>query len=348
MQITPLGAGAVAPRPTSGHDAAAAVRGPAAAGPATAASPASAGTAAAVRKRGVRNWNPQLNAQLAGAQQALNFLDDAARQLQQLKAELSGRLAAGQPQDDSSLVQAVERFSQTWQQRSQASAGSLDPQLDHTPPGEARQSFTIRGLDLRSLRSGGAETLAFSVGLPGQKTTRVHLEPGLSDEALLQRLDNALAPAGIRAARDAQGELVFSTLESSWGQVKDSLSVHGGGIRFPGGAFHAVRAEALPEAVRPANWAAQQRASLRQSLQEVLDAIERVRRAREVVQTALAEARQQVDGASPADEAQWAQDFVGSFEAQAQQPGYELLASVAPALVGLGRERVMALLSVGG
>ncbi|MCW7536546.1 hypothetical protein OOT46_01575 [Aquabacterium sp. A7-Y] len=349
MQITPLASGANTPRVAASDEAAPAA--PRSAGQAAVAARETPAPARAPRA-GLRSWDPRFNQQLAGAQRALDFLNETVRQLEQLKTQLAGRLAAVSAEaggaQAGSLERSLQRFAAHWRRRAEAGGGTLDSRLAHVAQGSARQRFTVRGLELASLRSGGAETLAFSVGAAGQKAVRVHLEPGLSDDELVQRLDQALAPAGIRAERDARGELVFSTPESEWARVRDGLAVHGGGIRFPGGAFHAARIEAEPEAVRPESWAVEQRAKLRETLQEVLDALDRVRRARESVQQALARSGERFDAGAALQEAGRAQGQAVEFERAAAQPGYDLLQSIAPALSGLGRHRVLALLGLGG
>ncbi|AKJ30342.1 hypothetical protein [Caldimonas brevitalea] len=336
MQIAPLDSGLPALRRAPGTDRPAA---------AAAGSTQATATSAPLAGAGLRGWQPQFNGQVAGAQQALGFLDEADSQLQQLKATLSGKLAKGEA-GDSGTAEALQRFEALWRRRSEASAASLDGQLAYQGKGGARQQFKIRGLDLKAVRAGAAETLAISVGASGQRAVRVHIDPALGDAEVAARLDQALAPIGIRAGLDTQGRLGFSTPETNWPAVRDGLAMQGGGIRFPSGRFHSVRTEPEPQAVRPEGWQGNDRAALRQTLQQVVDALDRVRRSRDAIQQALDEAARQVDPPVAAVEGSWASTFTAEFESASREPGYQLLSAIAPALIGIDRQRVMALLGL--
>jgi hypothetical protein len=99
----------------------------------------------------------------------------------------------------------VRQFSNSWRNRSSASGGTLDAQLKFSNKGTTT-AFTVRGMNLANLRNGGREVLAISIG-GGQNVRSVVLEPGLSDEQIAQRFDEALAPAACAPS---------STTTASW------------------------------------------------------------------------------------------------------------------------------------
>src|ERR1700741_1793114 len=82
-------------------------------------------TSAAPLRRGLNNWDQPLQGDISGAQQALDFLEQSAAQLRNLKAALSARLANRQ-RSDGTLDARVRQFSNTWRNRSQASGGTVD------------------------------------------------------------------------------------------------------------------------------------------------------------------------------------------------------------------------------
>lgn len=321
---------------------------------ATEATPVASSNAAPLR-RGLSAWAPQLQRRLADAQQAQDYLDQTAQQLQDLKTALSAKLAGLQAQD-SQLQAKLQAAANQWRNRQSASAGSLDPQLRFSSPATASQRFSVRGLDVASLQSGAAETLAISVGGGSQNLASVSIDPSLPADALVQRFDQALAPTGVRVASDDSGALIFSVAESAWPALRDSLAVKGGGIRFPAGQLNRVRTDAEPAAIQPDTWRVSDTkagnaevsdtAALRRALQQVMQALDHVKQARAAVGRALVEAGQQVESAQqaadPADAAALAQNF----ESTAGQPGYRSFSSVASALIGVSRSRVQSLLAL--
>lgn len=315
-------------------------------GPAVARGSEAPTRAAAPLRGGLSNWDPQFNRQLASAQQALGFLDQVASRLQGLKSDLSAKLAANQPGDER-LNDKLRTFADLWRDRPAATGGSLDGQLRYNGVAEPRQRFTVRGLDLRTLQSGEKETLTFAVAGVGQRLLPVAIEPGLSADELVRRLRQALAPAGIHVAQDENtGALSFDAPASAWPAVRDSLAVRGAGIRFPSGQLNRVRLDAEPEAVRPNEWHTDDTIALRRSLQEVIDALDRVRHAREVLSRILAEARNRIDASTGPEDQDWALAFTTDFEALVRQSGYVAFSEIAPALVSISRNRVLSLLAL--
>jgi hypothetical protein len=298
---------------------------------------------AAPARGGLSSWDPQLQGRLADAQQALSFLDQAAAQLQGLKADLSGRLA-GRAVPDAQIASKLRQFAAAWSKRTQATGASLSPQLQLEQP--ATQRFTVRGLNLASLQAGDRETLTFTLGA-GSAAMTVQLEPGLSDDEIVQRFARALTPAGIGVAAGDDGSLVFSTTESAWPAVRDALAIRGDGIRFAAGQSQRVKTDAEPAAVRPEGWQAGDADHLRRTLQQVVQALDRVREARDNVSHALAAMSTGARDSPPPADPTGAPALVDSFVAAIDQPGFAAFTPVTAALSGISRDRVLSLLALG-
>lgn len=301
---------------------------------------------AAPSRGGLRAWSTGLNHHVAGAQQALTFLDELAGPLQGIKAELGSKLVACKSGRSPTLDGRFAQLNRSWRERANASGGHLDGRLRYTPGAPAAQRFTVRGLDLQALRAGDREMLSFEVGTSHQRPPPVLIEPGLSDEELVRRFDHALAGVGIRVSRGERDSLVFSTPEADWPHVRDTLAVKGGGLRFPTGRFNRVRTDAEPDVLQPQTWNVDDAVSMHQTLQQVLQAQVAARQARDAVTGALAEAGRWLDGAQPKDDALWARSFAAKFQTLGREPGYQALAEVSDALVGVRRDRVLSLLAL--
>lgn len=292
---------------------------------------------------GLRSLDPGLNGRVAAGQQTLDFLEQADRRLQGLKFALSGTLADGA--DDAmaaALKTQVDRFAGFWQQRGSATAGALDGQLNYGEPGSAVQRFRVRGLDFASLTSGERETLSLTLGGRGATAT-VLVEPAAGERAQLVRFDQAVAPLGLRAQRDSAGKLVFEVAEAEWPVVRDALSIKGEGQRFPTGQFHRVRSEAAADAVQPQHWQTQDASARRQSLQEVVGAIDLVRRTHAGVSQSMAAVASELE-AVDTEAGVRAAAFAERFSADAGRAHFDTFAALAPALMGVSRQRVEALL----
>ncbi|MEV4780733.1 hypothetical protein [Burkholderia sp. LMU1-1-1.1] len=299
-------------------------------------------TSAAPLRRGLTNMDQPLQGDISGAQQALDFLEQSAAQLRNLKADLSARLANRQ-RADGTLEARVRQFSNSWRNRSQASGGTLDSQLNFSNQA-TNTRFTVRGMNLTNLRPGGREVLAISLG--GQNLSSVVLEPGLTDQQIAQRFDTALAPSGVRATLGEDGQLEFTVSESQWGNIRDTIAVQGGGQRFPTGQLNRVKAEAQAPVVDPDNWQTADVDSIRTTLQQVLQALAQVERSIASVQTALNQAAARVKNAVPAGTTDGMEQVAQHFVTTAKQPGYQSLLSITSALAGISRERVISLLSL--
>jgi hypothetical protein len=292
--------------------------------------------------RGLRNWDAQLNEDLTNAQRALNFLDESATYLQSLKLVLSAKLT-GQQQQYDAPEHTLRQFESVWQKLQSATGGHLNSQLAYHS-GPARQEFTIRGMNMQSLRNGAKETLMFYLGA-GQPLRSMIVEPGLSDDALVQRLGEALAPAQIRVSNNAYGSLVFSVAASSWEALCDTMAIKGDGIRFPTGQFNKVNIDIDQPNVQPNSWKVDDAEAIRTTLQHIAQALNQIRHAREVVSRALREAMSRVQALQPTQSAT-TNEMVQDFMALATQSDYHAFTSMMAAVLGISRSRVLSLLSL--
>ena len=312
---------------------------------ASTAGPSSATSAPLRTNAGASKLSGGMQEQVARAQQALDYLDRVATQLEALKSELTSRLAssrtaAPRPQLDAQ----VRQLAQTLSARKKSGGGSIDSNLNYsTKP--AVQRFRIRGLDIDTVRKSAPQSISFSVGSAGGPQMAVNIEPDQSNQEVARALDRALAPMGVHASLDENGELVFSTPESNWSAVKDSIAVSGRGR---------VTTEEMPANLAPQQWglgsggdsapAIGNPDALRQSLREVVQALERVHRSQSAASNALAAAGQEVAQAEvPPPDIELA---AGDFNKAAASTDYESLVALTSALVGVSRDRVLALLGL--
>jgi hypothetical protein len=281
-------------------------------------------------KRGVGDWGSRVQDDVARAQQALDYLDRVAGQLEALKSQLAARLS-GARGDERQLEARVRELGAAISARRQG--GGVDANLDFS--GEpAAQRFTLRGLDLDALQAGAPQSLAFSIG--GAQLT-VTIEAGLAGAEVAARLDRALAPVQVHAQLDGRGRLVFSTGEANYAAVKDRIAVSGRGRIAADEAASALDARSL-ETGNPD--------ALRQSLREVVQALARVRRAQQAASAALGEAGARADRAASSARAAEAAQQAQAFADTAANPNYDSLLAITSALVGVSRERVLALLGL--
>lgn len=296
--------------------------------------------------------------QVSRAQQAQSYLQALGSELEGLKSAASAQLAQPVPTapGTGSVDLRLQRVQALWQQRAQASGGSLDNQLQLQADGEARRGFKVPGLDARSLQQTQGETLSFITGAspPGdRRIVTAVLTPGTSVEQQARALDLALAPAGVRLQLDGQGEVSLSSTEAQWPTVRDSFSVQGGGVRFPARQFHRLQATAQADVLNPQGWRTTDATALRETLQQIVPAQQRVRAALNAVQGTLddqgraLQASSAAAGQDPAELQAWAEGFAKDFSQVGEQAPYAVFASLAPALQGVSRPRVEALLRQG-
>lgn len=289
--------------------------------------------AAAPLKRGI-NWNTQTQGDVARAQQALDYLQRVASQLEALKADLSAKIS-GRADPARQIEARSQQLASALQARRKQGGGGVDAQLNFSDGQPAMTRFRIRGFDIASLQSAGQQTYAFSVGSAGGPQLTATIEPGMTPEEIAARLDRTLSPVKVRVSLDKQQQLVFGAPESEWAGIKDAIAISGRGR---------VDVNEDPAGIAPEQWDAGNADALRQSLREVVQALARVRRSQEAASAALsaAMARIKLADAPEAELAAIGQDFA----ATAASHDYQSLLAITSALVGVSRERVQALLGL--
>lgn len=284
-------------------------------------------------KRGI-DWNQNLQSEVARAQQAIDYLERVASQLEALKADLSSRIS-NRGGNARQLEARAAQLGRTLDARRNQGGDGLDAQLDFNDGQPAQQRFRIAGLDLASLQAAAPQTLGFSVGAAGGPQLSAKIEPGMTAEEVAQRLDRALAPVNVRAGLDQNRQLVFTTPESGWSGVKDAIAVTGRGR---------VDTAEVPASLAPQEWELGNADALRQSLREVVQALARVRRSQDAASMALSAAMART--AQPEIPTVELEQIAQDFSATAASHDYDSLLAITSALVGVSRERVQALLGL--
>lgn len=292
-------------------------------------------------------YSTQLNEQLTSAQRVLQFVDTLSNELDSLKSDLSQELTKRRI-DTPKLEAKIADFAKKWEQHYAKSGGGIDSRLRLCLTAEARQTFTIRGLDLAKLTSGPRETLVFfPTGQGNTAPCSVNVGGDISEGALLRSFKYAFAPQGINVDVNDTGELSFSVREPNWQKTREQFAMRGGGIRFPAGQAHAVQVQAGPDAFAIATWQVSEHSELRQTLQRVLRAQLQVQQVRATIVAAIDEIERSIRQLAYKDEHIWAGDFVADFNARFNQPtGYRDLYDVIPTTLNMNRFRVLSLLTL--
>jgi hypothetical protein len=290
--------------------------------------------AQAPARRSRANWDTRLQGDVASAQQARAYLDRVAAQLESVKAALSAKIA-GMKSGARDLEARARQLGATLAARSAQAGGSVDAQLAFSEGEPAQQRFRITGLDVGMLQAAAPLSLAFSVGGAGGPQLAAAIEPDMTPEQIAGRLDRTLAPVNVRAGLDKQGRLEFRTAEANWPAVRDNIAISGRGR---------VATETVTPDIKLQDLGAGNADALRQSLREVVQALERVRRSQDAASAALdaATLRASKSEVSADELAISAQDFAST----AASHDYESLLAITSALVGVSRERVLALLGL--
>ena len=295
--------------------------------------PSAPPAAAAPLRRGLPGLDTRLQGDVASAQQAIDFLQEVAAQLQALKGELSAKISNLQA-DEQQIEAQLRQLASTLTRRRQSGGDKLDAALQYNSA-TASQKFSMRGMTLEALRAGPARVISFSVSSSGQPLS-VNLEPGLSDDEIIQRFDRALQPANIRASNN-NGQLLFSTPEVDWPALRENLVILGNGR---------VVTEAEGAALVPQRWGTESTEALRQSLQEVVRALAQVRRSQDAATRELSVARSRTASAAVELPAASMETLAQEFVSTATTPNYDSLMAITSAMVGVSRDRVQALLGL--
>lgn len=284
-------------------------------------------------QRGVK-WDTRLQGDVARAQQALDYLERVAAQLEALKADLSAKIS-GRGDPARQIEARSQQLASTLEARRKQAGGGVDAQLGFNDGQTATTRFRIRGFDIAALQSAGQQTYAFSVGSHGGPQLSATIEPGMTPEQIAARLDRTLAPVQVRVALDNKGQLVFGAPESEWDGIKDAIAISGRGR---------VDVTEDPTGLQPEQWSAGNPDALRQSLREVVLALARVRRSQEAASAALSAAMIRTPVAEVPETELGV--ITGDFAATAANHDYQSLLAITSALVGVSRDRVQALLGL--
>ncbi|MFC5509912.1 hypothetical protein ACFPOU_02080 [Massilia jejuensis] len=285
-------------------------------------------------RRSQGNWDTRLQGDVASAQQAREYLDRVAAQLESVKSALSAKIA-GMKSGARDLEARARQLGATIAARSAQAGGSVDDLLLFSDGAPAQQRFRITGLDVAMLQAAAPVSLAFSVGGAGGPQLSASFEPEMTPEQIAMRLDRTLAPVKVRTGLDNQGRIEFTTAEANWPAVRDGIAISGRGR---------VATEAVAPDLKLQDLGTGNADALRQNLREVVQALERVRRAQDAASAALSAAtlRAAQPVLSAGELALTAQDFAST----AASHDYESLLAMTSALVGVSRERVLALLGL--
>lgn len=292
-----------------------------------------AAPASAPLQRGIK-WDTRLQGDVARAQQALDYLERVASQLEALKADLSAKIS-GRGDPARQIEARSQQLASTLEARRRQAGGGVDAQLDFRDGQTATTRFRIRGFDIAALQSGGQQTYAFSVGSNGGPQLSATIEPGMTPEEIAARLDRTLSPVNVRVALDSKGQLVFGAPEAEWAGIKDAIAISGRGR---------VDVAEDPAGLAPEQWSIGNPDALRQSLREVVQALARVRRSQEAASAALSAAMMRTPVSDTPDAALAV--ITGDFAATAASHDYQSLLAITSALVGVSRDRVQALLGL--
>lgn len=188
---------------------------------------------AALLSRRPLRYNIQLNRQLTAMQQAENYLSETEKHLLVLRHQA----ARG------NVVAPLASLHQLLQQRSQASGGTVDRNLNVTLQQKSHVNFTLPAIE-NVLQQPGGEILVFALGGNKREYTAVSLPQQPSPRQTLIQLNIGLGRLGIHAALNDQGKCVFQVSEDRWTRVNQYLSVRGEGLHFPADAFTLLTSQA--------------------------------------------------------------------------------------------------------
>lgn len=293
-------------------------------------------------------FNIQLNQQLSSMQSADRYLGELSEQLSALKLSISRQLASPQtPAERESILRSLQQVNTLLEQRSKRSGNSLDATLKVRLNEPLRSRFTLQGLDsVEKLQASGRETLIFTAGRALPEPAVVVLDDDMGVEQILRRFNSSLGIAGIRAELDQDGALQFSAPEQNWQQLKEQLKVRGEDKLFAKDGFTPL--ESFEEGFTgfSENLAKESARELRQLLDSVVAALDRVNTIRDQLNQRQDDVRDFLARQESANEKQWALQFASSvFNTEGRQGKYSVTAQTVLAQANLTRFAVVSLLS---
>lgn len=294
-------------------------------------------------------FNLQLNQQLSSMQSAERYLGAVAEQLSTLKLSLSRQLSSAQTSSErDSITRSLQQLNSLSQQRAKDSGESLDASFKLRLNEPLRSRFSWQGLEsIDAVQRSGKETLLFSAGRHLPEPVAVVLDDDMSHEQILRRFNTSLGQAGIRAELSAEGALKFSAPEQDWQVLKEQLKVQGENKLFAKGSAAPLVSQEDGLLNFPLALKQMSASELRQVLDSVVSALDRVTTLREQISQRQADVREFLARQDNQDEKQWAQHFARAvFNTSGHKAAsYSLISQAVVAQSNLSRFAVVSLLS---
>lgn len=294
-------------------------------------------------------FNLQLNQQLSSMQAADRYLDDLSEQLSSLKLSISRQLSAPQSTNERETIShQLEQANSLLAERSKRTGQSLDAGFKLRLNEPLRSRFAIQGLEsLEAIQRAGKETLLFTAGRALPEPVAVVLDEGMGEEQILRRLNSSFGSVGIRAELDQDGALKFSMLENDWQLFREQLKIKGEGKLFPAvsNGIASTNEDGLLEL--SATLAQESFRELRQLLDSVVTALDRISSLRQHISLRQEDVREFLAQQESQDEKQWALNFAGAvFNVEGRKSSnYSVVAQTVIAQAQLTRFAVVSLLS---
>lgn len=291
----------------------------------------------------------QLNQQLSSMQSAERYLSELSDQLSALKLNLSRQISSPQSTGErENIARSLQQLNSLLEQRAKRSGESLDATFKLRLNEPLRSRFSLQGLEsIETVQRSGKEILLFSAGRHLSEPVAVVLDDGMSDEQVLRRFNGSLGQAGIRAELDQEGALKFSAPEADWQQIKQHLRVQGEGKLFSKAAATPVASHDDGLLAFPTELGQDTFRELRQLLDSVVSALDRVGALRDQLSQRQADVREFLARQESQDEKQWALGFASSvFDQRGRKSsGYSVVSQTVLAQANLTRFAVVSLLS---
>jgi len=295
-------------------------------------------------------YSLQLNQQLSSIQSANSYQNEVQSRLSQLKLKLSAEVSAvsSQPASRQQAREALQKVNAILNQRSRNTGNVLDASFQLKLNEPVRIRFSLQGLEnIEQVRASGQETLVFSAGRQLSEPLAVILDDGMSVEQTLRRFNLPLNQAGLRAEINPDGALKFSARESDWIALRDELAVQGEGKLFASGQY--ARVESAEDGLLglPSHSGLESVREMRQILDSVVSALDRVAQLREQISERESDIRQFLAEHLQADEREWAQSYVEALNKVMHRGSvnYVSQAQVVVSQANLTRYSVVSLLS---
>ena len=291
----------------------------------------------------------QLNQQLTSMQSADRYLSELSDQLSALKLNLSRQISSPQSTGErENIARSLQQLNSLLEQRAKRSGEALDATFKLRLNEPLRSRFSLQGLEsIEAVQRSGKEILVFSAGRYLSEPLAVVLDDGMSGEQVLRRFNSSLGQAGIRAELDQDGALKFSAPEADWQQLKQQLRVQGEGKLFAKANATSVASHDDGLLAFPTELGQDTFRELRQLLDSVVSALDRVGALREQLSQRQADVREFLARQESQDEKQWALAFASSvFDPRGRKStGYSVVAQTVLAQANLTRFAVVSLLS---